>query len=56
LPQGVDVPMCFYGDLCKLMSSEVLGDFHGMRFFICNNYEHEPPMFFRTVQDTVLMK
>ena len=36
--------MCFYGSLCKLMESKVLGDHYGMRFFICDNYEYDPPM------------
>ena len=35
--------MCFCGLLCKLMESKVLGDDFGMRFFMCDNYEHDPP-------------
>ena len=25
------------------MQSEVLGDGYGMRFFMCENYEYDPP-------------
>ena len=35
--------MCFYGLLCKLMESKVLGDDFGVRFFMCDNYEYDPP-------------
>ena len=42
-PQGVQVPMCFCGSLCKLMKSRVLGDDFGMRFFMCEDYEYDPP-------------
>ena len=35
--------MCFCGSLCKLMQSTVLGDDFGMRFFMCDNYEYDPP-------------
>ena len=41
--QRVQVPMCFCGSLCKLMKSRVLGDDFGMRFFMCENYEYDPP-------------
>ena len=43
VPKGIDVPMCFCGSLCKFMQSEVLGDDYGMRFFMCENYEYDPP-------------
>ncbi|CAO2144009.1 unnamed protein product [Urochloa humidicola] len=43
VPEGVDVPMCFYGDLCKLTKSEVLGVYYGMRFFMCDNFEYDSP-------------
>src|SRR6185437_1688066 len=43
VPQGVQVPMCFCGSLCKLMKSRVLGDDFGKRFFMCENYEYDPP-------------
>ena len=32
VPQGVQIPMCFCGSLCKLMW-----------FFMCDNYEYDPP-------------
>ena len=41
--QRVQVPMCFSGSLCKLMKSKVLGDDFGKRFFMCENYEYNPP-------------
>ena len=43
IPEGINVPMCFYGSLCKFMKSEILGDDYGMRFFMCENYEYDPP-------------
>ena len=35
--------MCFCGSLCKLMKSKVLWDDFGMRFFMCENFEYDPP-------------
>ncbi|CAO1947656.1 unnamed protein product [Urochloa humidicola] len=35
--------MCFCGDLCKLMQSKVLGVYYAMRFFMCDNFEFDPP-------------
>ncbi|CAN6200536.1 unnamed protein product [Urochloa humidicola] len=35
--------MCFCGDFCKLVQSKVLGDYYGMRFFMCDNLEYDPP-------------
>ena len=43
IPEEIDVPICFCGSLCKLMKSDVLGDDYGMRFFMCENYEYDPP-------------
>ena len=43
VPEGIDVTMCFCGSLCKFMQSEVLGDDYGMKFFMCENYEYNPP-------------
>src|SRR6185295_11537444 len=43
VPKGINVPICFCGSLCKFMKSEVLGDDYGMRFFMCENYEFDPP-------------
>ena len=42
VPQGIQVPMCFCGSLCKLMEAKVLGNNFGMRFFMCENYEYDP--------------
>ena len=33
VPQRIQVPMC------KLMES----NYYGMRFFMCDNYEYDPP-------------
>ena len=41
--EGIQVPMYFCGSLCKLMESKVLGDDYSMRFFMCENYEYDPP-------------
>jgi hypothetical protein len=41
VPQGIDTPMCFYSDNCKLVRCKVLGYAYGMRFFMCANYEHD---------------
>jgi len=43
VPEGVDVPMCWCGDLCKLVQTKVLGDQYGMRFFMCDNLAYDPP-------------
>ncbi|CAN6362638.1 unnamed protein product [Urochloa humidicola] len=42
--------MCFCGDLCKLVKSKVLGDYYGMRFFMCDNFEYDPPKVFTSVR------
>jgi hypothetical protein len=41
MPQGIDTPMCFCGDSCKLVRCKVLGYAYGMRFFMCANYAHD---------------
>ena len=43
LPQGIQVPICFYSSLCKLMELKVIGDDFGMKFIVCENYEYDPP-------------
>ena len=43
ISEGIDVPMCFCGSLCTFMQSEALEDDYGMRFFMCENYEYDPP-------------
>jgi hypothetical protein len=42
VPQGIDTPMCFCGDNCKIVRCKVLGYTYGIRFFICSNYVHDP--------------
>jgi hypothetical protein len=42
VPQGIDTPMCFCGDSCKLFRCKVLGYAYEMRFFVCDNYAHDP--------------
>jgi hypothetical protein len=42
VPQGIDTPMCFCGDNCKLVRCKVLGYTYGMRFFMCANYAQDP--------------
>jgi hypothetical protein len=41
VPQGIDTPMCFCGDNCKLVRCKVLGYAYGMRFFMWANYAHD---------------
>ena len=41
--EGIETPMCFCSSLRKLMKSKVLGDDFGMRFFMCENFEYDPP-------------
>lgn len=54
VPEGVNVPMCFCGDLCKLVRCKVLGDYYGMRFFMCDNYEYDPPKIYSSVRAKVI--
>ena len=61
VPEGMQVPMCFCGSLCKLMESHVLGDDYGMRFFMCDNYEYDPPRRYgnnrpKVVHHTILLE
>jgi hypothetical protein len=42
VPQGIDTPMCFCGDNCKLVRCKVLGYTYGIWFFKCANYAHDP--------------
>jgi hypothetical protein len=43
IPEGVDVPMCYCDDRCKLVKLHLLGDLYGMMWFMCANYEYDPP-------------
>jgi hypothetical protein len=42
VPQGIDTPMCFCNDNCKLVRCKVLGYTYEMGFFMCANYAHDP--------------
>jgi hypothetical protein len=42
VPQRIYTPMCFCGDSCKFVRCKVLGYAYGMRFFMCNNFAHDP--------------
>ena len=53
ISEGIDVPMCFCGSLCKFMQYEVLGDDYGMRFFMYENYEYDPPKRYGKDRDKV---
>ena len=55
-PTGVDVPMCFCGDRCKVVSSAMMGDFYGMRWFMCPNYAYDPPKVFSNERPKVVTK
>jgi hypothetical protein len=46
VPQGIDTPMWFCGNNCKLVRCNVLGYAYGMRFFMCDNYAHDPIQLF----------
>ena len=41
LPSGVPVPMCFYGDPCKVDVS-VEEDTYRQRYWMCANYAFDP--------------
>jgi hypothetical protein len=41
LPSGVPVPMCFYGDPCKVDKSED-HDIYRQRYWMCANFAFEP--------------
>jgi hypothetical protein len=42
VPKGIDTPMCFCDDKCKIVRCTVLGYAYEMWFFICTNYAHDP--------------
>jgi hypothetical protein len=42
VPKGIHTPMSYRGDNCKLVKCNVLGYRYEMRFFMCENYEHDP--------------
>uniref|UniRef100_A0A8I6XQG8 Uncharacterized protein n=1 Tax=Hordeum vulgare subsp. vulgare TaxID=112509 RepID=A0A8I6XQG8_HORVV len=43
LPRGVEAVRCWCGDLCKVKEVEDFSDWLGMKFFMCANYEFDPP-------------
>ena len=43
LPRGVEAVRCWCGDLCKVKEVEDFSDWLGMKFFMCANYESDPP-------------
>ena len=44
LPPGVEVLRCWCGDLCKVKEVTDFSDWLGMKFFMCANYEEDPPV------------
>ena len=44
LPRGVEVLRCWCGDLCKVKEVTDFSDWLGMKFFMCANYEEDPPV------------
>ena len=55
VPEGMEVPMCFCGDLCRIRRSDDYSDTYGRRIFICDNYEYDPPKNFRQGYDKVYL-
>uniref|UniRef100_A0A0D9X5V4 Uncharacterized protein n=1 Tax=Leersia perrieri TaxID=77586 RepID=A0A0D9X5V4_9ORYZ len=45
-PEGIEVPMCFCGDLCQVVKSDEYSDTYGRKVFLCDNYDYEPPRIF----------
>ena len=43
LPSGVLVPMCFYGDPCKVAKSDE-EDTYRQRYWMCSNFAFEPTL------------
>ena len=43
LPRGVEAVRCWCGDLCKVKEVTDFSDWLGMKFFMCANYESDPP-------------
>uniref|UniRef100_A0A0D9WXF8 Uncharacterized protein n=1 Tax=Leersia perrieri TaxID=77586 RepID=A0A0D9WXF8_9ORYZ len=43
----MQVPMCFWGDLCRIGASNDYSDTYGRRIIICNNYDYDPPKDFQ---------
>ena len=43
VPEGVHVKMCLCGTPCRLMKSTDPGYTYGRRYWMCANYEYDPP-------------
>ena len=43
LPRGVEAVRCWCGDVCKVKEVTDFSDWLGMKFFMCANYESDPP-------------
>jgi hypothetical protein len=41
LPSGVPMPMCFYGDPCKVAKSDE-EESYNQRYWMCENYAFDP--------------
>nr|TKW23737.1 hypothetical protein SEVIR_3G006800v2 [Setaria viridis]TKW23738.1 hypothetical protein SEVIR_3G006800v2 [Setaria viridis] len=48
LPSGVPVPMCFYGDPCKVVKSDE-HDTYRQRYWMCSNFAFEPTLRQRSI-------
>ena len=44
LPPGVEHLRCWCGNLCKVKEVTDFSDKFGMKFFMCANYEYDPPV------------
>ena len=44
LPQGVEVVRCWCGSECKVKEVTDFSDMFGMKFFMCPNHKHDPPV------------
>jgi hypothetical protein len=43
VPEGLEVPLCWCQDPCAIWKSEDMSYTYGRRFFMCGNYDWEPP-------------
>jgi len=43
VPEGLRVKMCLCGTPCRLMKSTDPGYTYGRRYWMCANYEYDPP-------------
>ena len=44
LPPGVELVRCWCGSPCKVKEVTDFSDMFGMKFFMCPNHEHDPPV------------